>query len=264
MADLPSITVVTPALNAAKTIEQTLASVRDQGYPRVEHVVVDGGSTDGTVEILAAAPGVRYVSEPDNGLSDAMNKGVAMAEGEFIGWLNADDFYLPGALNAVGEALAANPDARWATGRCRIVDEDGEEIRTLVTAYKNFFLRRYSFGLYLTQNFVSTPATFVRKDALPPKPYDERFQTSMDYDTHLYIARDHDPVVLDRELAVFRMMEGTASMSGFERQFQEHAENARTHGEGHRLAVTVNQVASRTIVLIYRLLRSLRGLRSTR
>ena len=141
---LPTITVVTPSFNAAATIEETLRSVREQDYPYVEHVVVDGASTDGTVEILERAEGVRFVSEPDRGLSHAMNKGVAMASGSIIGWLNADDIYLPGALRAIGEAFAACPQAEWATGRCLIVDEAGREIRKGATAYKNFFLRRYS------------------------------------------------------------------------------------------------------------------------
>ena len=105
MTDLPTITVVTPSFNAAATIDETLRSVREQDYPHVEHVVVDGGSTDGTVDILDRAEGVCYVSEPDRGLSHAMNKGVAMASGSIVGWLNADDVYLPGALRARGRGL---------------------------------------------------------------------------------------------------------------------------------------------------------------
>jgi glycosyltransferase involved in cell wall biosynthesis len=142
MPELPTITVVTPSFNAAATIEDTLRSVRQQDYPHVEHVVVDGGSTDGTLEILQRADAIRYVSEPDRGLSHAMNKGVAMAGGAVIGWLNADDLYLPGALRAIGEAFAAQPQAEWATGRCLIVDGAGREIRRGATAYKNFLLRR--------------------------------------------------------------------------------------------------------------------------
>ena len=154
MAELPSITIVTPCLNAAATIEEALASVRAQDYPRLEHVVVDGGSSDGTLELLERAEGVRLVSEPDRGRADAVNKGVAMSTGEVIGWLNADDRYEAGALLAVGRALAADPSAMWATGYCRIIGGGGQEIRAPVTAYKNFLLRRWSFPLYLTQNFV--------------------------------------------------------------------------------------------------------------
>ena len=263
MAELPSISIVTPCLNAAATIEEALASVRDQSYPRLEHVVVDGGSTDGTVELLRRAEGVRFISEPDSGRADAVNKGVAMSTGEVIGWLNADDRYEDGALLAVGQALAADASAMWVTGYCRIIAADGREIRAAITAYKNFLLRRWSYPLYLTQNFVSDPATFVRRTALEAAgPLDERYLISHDYDLWLRVGRRHAPLVLCRTLASFRMTEGTASMAGFERQFREHAEVARLHGDGHPLPVAVNQGMSRLIVLVYRVLRALRGLRA--
>ena len=260
--EFPRITVVTPALNAAATIEEALRSVREQDYPNVEHVVVDGGSTDGTVDILRRSEGVRWASEPDDGLSDAMNKGIAMAEGEIIGWLNADDFYLPGALQKVAHAFATDREATWVTGYCRIVGADGQEIRKPVTGYKNWLLRHHSFALYLTQNYVSAPATFVRKDAYPDPPYQTRYRISMDYDTQLRLARKRDPIVLREELSAFRMIEGTLSMSGFERQFREHAENARTNGDGHPFAVAYNQAFSVTLVQVYRVLRGLRRLRA--
>jgi glycosyltransferase involved in cell wall biosynthesis len=262
MCELPSITVVTPSYNAAATIEETLRSVREQDYAHVEHVVVDGGSTDGTVAILERAERIRYVSEPDRGLSHAMNKGVAMADGAIIGWLNADDLYLPGALRTIGEAFAVRPEAEWATGRCLIVDGDGREIRKVATAYKNFFLRHYSRPLYLTQNFISAPATFVRREAYQRHPFREDYAMSMDYDVFLQLAQAGDPIVLDRDLACFRMAEGTLSMSSFERQFTEHAEQARMHGNGYPLSVAANQVMSRMIVLLYRGIRAARSVRA--
>lgn len=258
MADLPSISIVTPCLNAAATLPETLASLRAQGYPKLEHVVVDGGSTDGTLDLLEAAEGVRFVSEPDRGLSDAFNKGVRMATGDVVGWLNADDTYEPGALQAVGEAFAAHPERIWVTGLCRIVDADGHEIRKAITAYKRLLLRRYSFAMLLTQNFVMSPATFVRREELGEAPLDEAFKYSADYDLWLRLAERGDPVVLDRFLATFRMAEGSLSMSGFETQFAEHAENARAHGQGHPVPLAVNAVMSRAIPLVYRGMRAAR------
>jgi glycosyltransferase involved in cell wall biosynthesis len=261
VAHPPTITVVTPSFNAAATIEETLRSVRDQDYAHVEHVVVDGGSTDGTLEILERAQGVRYVSEPDRGLSHAMNKGVAMATGDVVGWLNADDVYVAGALRAVADAFVARPEAEWATGRCRIIDGSGRPIRGAVTAYKNLLLRRYSRALYLTQNFISAPATFVRREAYQRHPFREDYRMSMDYDVFLQLARAGDPIILNRDLACFRMVEGTLSMSGFERQFAEHAEQARAHGDGHRVPVLLNQAMSRLIVVVYHALRRVRARR---
>ncbi len=256
----PRLTVVTPCLNAVATLPEALRSVREQNHPDVEHIVVDGGSTDGTVDVLRATEGVRWVSEPDRGLSHAMNKGIAMATGEVVGELNADDRYRPGALRAVAAAFAERPDVEWVTGRCPIIDAAGHEIRRPVTTYKNALLRRYSLGLYLTHNFVSAPATFFRTDVLRELGgFDERYRISVDYDLQLKLARRGDPVVLDHDLAEFRMAEGSLSMSGFERQFAEHAEQARRHGSGHPVAVAVNQAMSRAIVLTYRGLRAARS-----
>jgi glycosyltransferase involved in cell wall biosynthesis len=259
VAALPTLTIITPCLNAAATLPATLASVRAQDYPGVEHIVVDGGSTDGTLDVLAAAEGVRWISEPDRGLSHALNKGIAMAGGEVIGEINADDVYEPGALAAVGAALRDHPGAMWLTGYCRIIDARGREIRKPVTTYKNWLLRRYSLGLYLTHNFVSAPATFFRREALAEAGgFDERYRISVDYDLQLRIARRHEPIVLHRYLSSFRMAEGSLSMSGFRTQFREHAEQARRHGSGHAPAVALNQLISLGIVGIYEGLRLVR------
>jgi glycosyltransferase involved in cell wall biosynthesis len=258
----PLLTVVTPCLNAAATLPEALESVRSQGLgEEVEHVVVDGGSNDRTLDLLREAPGVSFVSEPDRGLSDAMNKGVARARGDWIGWLNADDYYLPGALERVREAADRHPDALWITAPCMIVDEAGREIRRGVTRYKRFFLRRYARRSLLVQNYVAAPSTFVRRAALlEAGGFDERFRYSMDYDLWLRLAERGDPVVIDEPLTAFRMADDSLSMTGFERQFEEHARNAREHGKGHPLAVGANVAISRLIVFAYRAMRATRRL----
>jgi glycosyltransferase involved in cell wall biosynthesis len=258
--DLPSLTIITPCLNAAKTLPATIASIRAQAYPGLEHIVVDGGSTDGTVELLEASEGIRWISEPDRGLADALNKGIAMASGAWMGELNADDVYEPGALVAVGETLSRRPETEWLTGRCRIIDGDGQEIRKAVTGYKNWLLDHYSLDLYLTHNFISAPATFFRTDLLRELGgFDLRYRISVDYDLQLKFARRGDPVILRSYLSNFRMAEGSLSMSGFRTQFREHAEQARRHGAGHRVAVGANQVLSLGIVATYETMRRLRS-----
>jgi GT2 family glycosyltransferase len=189
-----------------------------------------------------------------------MNKGIAMAVNDVVGWLNADDVYLPGALQRVAEAFERRPDSLWATGRCLIIDGDGREIRRGVTRYKDALLRHWSFPLFLTQNFISSPATFVRREAFDAVGlFEERFRYSMDYDMWLRLGRRSAPIVIDEPLACFRMAEGSLSMTGFERQFAEHAQNAREHGNGHRAAVALNVATSRAIVLAYRTMRRLRS-----
>jgi glycosyltransferase involved in cell wall biosynthesis len=261
LSRLPSITIVTAAMNSERTIAASLRSVAERGFGgELEHIVVDGGSTDGTLDIVRAA-GLRFVSEPDRGLTDALNKGIAMARGEIVGSLNSDDTYLPGALERVGAAFAAHPEVEWVTGRCPIVDDDGREIRRGVTRYKEAFLRRHSFSLHLVHNYISAPATFARRSALEAVGgYDERFRYSADYDMWLKLGRRGDPIVLDAPpLATFRMAGESLSLTGFETQFVEHAANAREHGDGHPVAVGLNRAASRAIVLAYRGMARVRG-----
>lgn len=261
---LPTISIVTPCLNARTTIEKALESVARQGH-HVEHIVIDGGSTDGTVELIAQREGVTWISEPDDGLSDAMNKGIAMASGDLIGWLNADDWYLPGAFDAVLRAIRSQPGALWVTGQCIIVDGDGQEIRRKVSSYKNFWLRHYSFSRYLTNNFVSCPATFIRSGAYRQAgEYRRDHQYSMDYDMFLRVARLGDPAIVQAPLATFTMVEGTKSMSGFEMQFREHFRIARERGAGHPYSVVVNFVFSTLVIGVYKSMRFARRVRRAR
>ncbi len=102
----PKISIVTPSYNSAEFIEDCIQSVLKQNYPNFEHIIIDGGSTDGTVEILKKYPHLKWISEPDEGQSDALNKGFKKAEGDIIGWLNSDDVYLPGTFNKVADILS--------------------------------------------------------------------------------------------------------------------------------------------------------------
>ena len=121
----PLISIVTPSFNQAQFLERTMRSVLEQDYPRLEYIVIDGGSTDGSVEIIRQyADRLAYhVSEPDRGQSHALNKGLARATGEIIGWLNSDDLYCPGALRQAAEWLMRHPHSEACYGRLYIIDE---------------------------------------------------------------------------------------------------------------------------------------------
>lgn len=125
---LPKISVITPSFNQAMFLKETLESVLGQDYPFLEHIVIDGGSTDGSVEIIAAhAQHLAYwCSEPDGGQSAAVNKGVSIATGEIVVWLNSDDTFLPNALLTVGKTFEANPDWKALTGACLCVNKSGQ------------------------------------------------------------------------------------------------------------------------------------------
>jgi len=105
MSEHPLISIVVPTLNQARFIEQTLASITGQNWPRTELIVIDGGSTDGTREIVQRFPVAHFVSEPDRGQADAINKGMRLAKGDILAWLNSDDYYLPLAFSRVVAAL---------------------------------------------------------------------------------------------------------------------------------------------------------------
>jgi Glycosyl transferase family 2 len=120
----PKLTIITPSLNQGAFLERAIRSVLDQGYENLEYVIVDGGSSDGSVEIIKRYEDrlAWWVSEPDAGQSDAINKGLAGTTGEVVGYLNSDDYYLPGAFTTAIAALQQT-DARWVAGAARCVDE---------------------------------------------------------------------------------------------------------------------------------------------
>ena len=122
----PLVSIITPSFNQARYLEQALRSVQDQGYPRLEHIVIDGGSTDGSLEILERhqAKLSFWSSEPDRGQADAINKGLRLARGEFVAWLNSDDAYLPGAVAEAVEALEQDPGLGMVYADGLMVDSD--------------------------------------------------------------------------------------------------------------------------------------------
>jgi glycosyltransferase involved in cell wall biosynthesis len=227
------ITIITPSYNQGHFIERTIRSVLDQEFSgELEYLVIDGGSTDGTLEVLHQyADRLRWVSEKDEGLADAVNKGLTMATGEIIGWLNSDDLYLPGTLKAVADHFEENPESMWLYGKCRIIDPDDREIYRSVTIYKNLLLHKFNFGRLLTENFISQPAVFFRKklsEEVGPLRKDLRF--AMDYDLWLRFGKKYPATVLPVYLSEFRRHPGSLSENYTQRQFQEQYAVAVSHG----------------------------------
>lgn len=229
--DAPRISIITPTLNGEKYLGQTINSVLEQGYPNLEYIVIDGGSTDGTIQLLESYGNrIRWISEPDKGQSDAINKGIEMASGEIIGFLNSDDLYEEGALNIVGEYFSENPNTHWVTGKCRIIDGSNLEIRKLITAYKNLWLLiNWKIILHIL-NYISQPATFWRKSVSDEfGGFNNDFNLAMDYDFWLRINQTHSLKVIHRYLASFRLYESSKSGSSFINQFQEEYQIAEKY-----------------------------------
>jgi len=145
----PKISVVTPSFNSSTTIRETIESVRGQDYPRWEHIVLDGGSTDGTLDILKEYPHLIWLSEKDEGHYHAMNKGIQRATGEVVNILNADDCYRPGVLTKVGKAFVAHPDWDGLFGDIVYVDGQGREIYRREEAKFDYNVLRFSGVCYV-------------------------------------------------------------------------------------------------------------------
>ena len=199
MSERPRITIITPSFNQAPFIAQCIDSVLDQRYPNLQYLVMDGGSTDGTLEILRGyRDRLVWKSERDRGQADAVNKGLRSAEGEIIGWVNSDDYYLPDCLARVVDCFARNPGAAMVYGRALMVDRDGDTIRE----YPTFDLKRDDLRrkCYLCQ-----PAVFVRRSVLQQVGLlNEALDICLDYDWWLRIGRDHPTAFCDHVLAASR------------------------------------------------------------
>jgi GT2 family glycosyltransferase len=162
--------------------------VAGQREVRVEHIVVDAGSQDGTVAILKQFPAVRWISEPDRGQADAFNKGLALARGPLIGWLNADDVYEPGALARVVQFFREHPQAVLVNGHLVRVDPEGKPLEFLPARSSPFWLRHFWWRWY----WLNHPSTFYRRSLFDEVgPVDVSLHYAMDYDFYLRASLSH-------------------------------------------------------------------------
>ena len=161
MSDIPLVSIITPSFNQAAFLEQTIRSVLEQDYPSIEYLVIDGGSSDGSVEIIKryADRLAWWVSEKDNGQAEAINKGFARAKGEYIAWLNSDDYYQPGAISAAVAVLQQHPEAGIVFGDVQVVDKGGRVLNNL--HYGNWGLNEL-----MTFHIIGQPAVFMRRSVL--------------------------------------------------------------------------------------------------
>lgn len=228
--DLPSVSIVTPCFNSIHTIRETLESVAAQIYPRLEHVVMDGGSTDGTLELLKSYPWIRLFSGSDEGHFDAMNKGVRLSSGDIVAVLNADDCYVPNAIQTVGKAFATHPQWEALFGDCRFVDGQGTEIYRREEACFDYDVLR--FGLM----YIPHPTLFLRRttfDALGGFRH-KLFRNTCDYDLVCRLGHARRKVGHVRRILVNYRIHPygqTADLRIRENQRQEDARIQAEHGK---------------------------------
>lgn len=224
----------------------------------LDYIVVDGASTDGSVEIIkqfaAQDKRVRWLSESDQGQSDAINKGLCMAQGDVVAFLNSDDTYLPGALRKVAEVFH-DPAVQWAYGRCLIIDEHDKETVRWVTWYKGILLYFYQYWLLLVVNYISQPAVFWRRSLLNDLGYlkaDEHLV--MDYELWCRFGRAHRATVIHQTLANFRLYRTSKSGQRFVQQFQQEYAVAKRY-TSNWLILSLHKLHAALIVLVYKVTR---------
>lgn len=203
--DWPRISIVTPSFNQAAFLEETIRSVLLQDYPDVEYIIVDGGSTDGSVEIIRKYERwlTYWVSEPDRGQCHAINKGWAHATGKIWAWLNSDDTYLPNAFDRVVGCMRRHPGTQLVYGSARFVDASGG----LLNIYRGrstggpVNMMKYWEGWHIPQPTVFFDRELVRAFG----DLDETYQYALDYEWLIRIGRSVPFLCIEEELATYRL-----------------------------------------------------------
>lgn len=197
--DYPKVSVITPSYNQGQFIEDTILSVKNQDYPNIEHIIIDGGSTDNTLEILKKySNSIIWISEPDKGQSNAINKGWRMATGDIVSYLNSDDTYTFGAISKAVAYLMSNPEIGMVYGDYNRIDEKGKLICTIRDL-------EFDYRIFFYAGLIMQPTAFIRKSVLESiGMMDESLKYCMDFDLFIRIAQKFPIVHIPEILANFR------------------------------------------------------------
>jgi glycosyltransferase involved in cell wall biosynthesis len=203
---LPRITIVTPCYNSERFLEETILSVLDQGWENLEYIIVDGGSTDETVDIIRKYEKhlAAWISEPDQGMYDAINKGFAMATGDIYAWMNSDDTYLPGAFHMIAEVFQRYPEMDWLSGSTTYTDEEGATVSKypLLMYHQDDLIKGYH-GLCM--HYVQQNCCFWRSslwEEFGPMPAELRY--AGDYWLWTQFAKKSALISVNQPMASFR------------------------------------------------------------
>lgn len=231
------LSIIIPSYNTGKFIRQAIDSVLNQAYPYMECIVIDGGSTDDTIDILRSyGERITWLSEKDKGEPDAVNKGMAMATGDVVAYLDADDVYLPHSFAKAMAVFNKYPDVMWLYGKGNIVDEQGDECRGFITRFKEFFQKRYSYNKLLCVDFIVQPTVFWRReliDEIGCFPIDEKL--AFEYDFWLRAAAKYRPAYIDSYLASWRAHGNSETANAIYQDMKDALRLSRKYSKGRPL-----------------------------
>lgn len=216
----PKISVITPSYNQAEFLERTIRSILDQNYPNLEYIVIDGGSTDGSVDIIRRyADRISYwVSEPDSGQSNAINKGLRMATGEWVGWQNSDDIYYPGVFDDLARAARLHPNVDLIIGNINLIDRHDKVLRDVHYV-------KPSYGSLLAEGMVLTnQAAFWRRGVHQEIGcLNESLHYSFDYEWFLRLTENHKGACISKIWGGYRLHDATKTSTHNQRFMDERA-----------------------------------------
>lgn len=224
----PRVSIITPSLSQGAFIEETIKSVLSQDYPHIEHIIVDGGSSDNTLDILEKyGDRTTWISEPDRGQADAVNKGFRMAKGDILGWLNSDDTYNPGAIRTAVEYLTQHPEVVMVYGDAYYIDREGR-----ITG--KYSTEPFRFERLAESCIICQPTVFIRAEVFKRiGELDVNLQFCMDYDYWIRIGKCYPSAKIaylkGRYLANSRMHSETKTFRMPERHFEESMETVKRH-----------------------------------
>jgi glycosyltransferase involved in cell wall biosynthesis len=222
--DLPLVSIVTPSFNQGRFIAETIESVLTQDYPNIEYLVIDGVSTDNTLDVLRSyGDRVSWLSEPDMNQSDAINKGISRTHGAIVTWLNSDDLLLPGAVSRIVKEFSGDNSLGLVYGASRLIDVDGGEIGYALSLEPDLWMMLH------VADHVPQPSAFFRRAALERVgQINESLRYCMDYELFIRLFVDGPVRRIPDILSESRVHDSTISLTGGFARFREIGQMVRT------------------------------------
>jgi glycosyltransferase involved in cell wall biosynthesis len=247
------ISIIIPTKNSERYLDEALDSIELQDYANYEVIVIDGYSTDQTKAIASQYKNVQFYRATPNGEPDAINRGMSIASGDVVAFLDSDDIYLPGCFKSVNANFQANYDKKWLYGKGKIIDQDGKETRSIITTAKNMV--KYSYKALMCVDFICQPTVFMKREVWDEcGNFNVNLPYSCEYDYWLRLGQKYEPCFVDRYLAAWRAHAGSISVKGYLDQTVQAREIQR-HYSGKSWLNPIQDIVYHGTRLLYKVLK---------